>query len=351
MCRNIRGAWHCSAVVQFWYGRSLDDTTPASRFWREWWYDGARWGPLAEVRPVEGEMVGIFVAAGDLRLRRFTREQLLEEFYGSEDPSRSAVATMVTQALVRARVYADEHARAAVLQAAVLPSNPEPIPGIDFGVNYEPADVAQGLGGDWYDVLELRRKLVYLAVGDVVGHGLPAVEDMAQLRSAGRALALQGLPPAQLLAELNTFTRRASHGQFATMSIAVYNPVSGSLDYASAGHPPALLRRSGPDDRAESAALTFSDLSLDPVTREVTRGSRSISLTRTEFALLEVFLQHPRQVLSRTQIFDQVWGYDFGPTSNSLGVYIGYLRRKTESGGEPRLLHTARGVGYALRES
>lgn len=74
MCRNIRGAWHCSAVVQFWYGRSLDDTTPASRFWREWWYDGARWGPLAEVRPVEGEMVGIFVAAGDLRLRRFTRD-------------------------------------------------------------------------------------------------------------------------------------------------------------------------------------------------------------------------------------------------------------------------------------
>jgi len=160
----------------------------------------------------------------------------------------SAVATMVTQALVRARVYADEHARAAVLQAAVLPSNPEPIPGIDFGVNYEPADVAQGLGGDWYDVLELRRKLVYLAVGDVVGHGLPAVEDMAQLRSAGRALALQGLPPAQLLAELNTFTRRASHGQFATMSIAVYDPVSGSLDYASAGHPPALLRRSGTGD-------------------------------------------------------------------------------------------------------
>ena len=155
----------------------------------------------------------------------------------------SAVATMVTQALVRARVYADEHARAAVLQAAVLPSRPEPIPGIDVGVNYEPADVAQGLGGDWYDVMALRRKLVYLAVGDVVGHGLPAVEDMAQLRSAGRALALQGQPPARLLAELNTFTRHASHGQFATMSVAVYDPATGSLDYASAGHPPALLRR------------------------------------------------------------------------------------------------------------
>ncbi len=155
----------------------------------------------------------------------------------------SAVATMVAQALVRARVYADEHARAAVLQAAVLPSRPEPTPGIDVGVNYEPADVAQGLGGDWYDVMAMPKKLTYLSVGDVVGHGLPAVEDMAQLRSAGRALALQGLPPAQLLAELNTFTRHASHGQFATMSVAVYDPVAGSLDYASAGHPPALLRR------------------------------------------------------------------------------------------------------------
>ena len=157
----------------------------------------------------------------------------------------SAVATMVAQALVRARVYADEHARAAVLQAAVLPSRPESIPGLDVGVNYEPADVAQGLGGDWYDVLALPKKLTYLSVGDVVGHGLPAVEDMAQLRSAGRALALQGLPPAQLLAELNTFTRHASHGQFATMSVAVYDEVTGSLDYASAGHPPALLRRIG----------------------------------------------------------------------------------------------------------
>lgn len=73
MCRNINGQWHCSAVVQFWYGRSLDDTSPASRFWREWWYDGARWGPLADVRPREGDTVGVFVASGDLRLRKHTR--------------------------------------------------------------------------------------------------------------------------------------------------------------------------------------------------------------------------------------------------------------------------------------
>lgn len=156
----------------------------------------------------------------------------------------SAVATMIGQALVRARVYADEHARAAVLQAAVLPSSPAPIDGVDVGVDYEPADVVQGLGGDWYDALALPQGRMYFAVGDVVGHGLPAVEDMAQLRSAGRALALQGLPPAQLLVELNTFTRHASNGKFATMGVAVLDPAAGTLAYASAGHPPPLLRRS-----------------------------------------------------------------------------------------------------------
>lgn len=155
----------------------------------------------------------------------------------------SAVATMIGQALVRARMYADEHARAAVLQAAVLPNSPAPIAGVSIGVSYEPADVVQGLGGDWYDALELPHGRVYLAVGDVVGHGLPAVEDMAQLRSAGRALALQGLAPAQLLVELNTFTRYASNGKFATMGVAVLDPACAILAYASAGHPPPLLRQ------------------------------------------------------------------------------------------------------------
>jgi two-component system response regulator MprA len=110
----------------------------------------------------------------------------------------------------------------------------------------------------------------------------------------------------------------------------------------------ALLRRVG--EPAEDDILTFADLRLDHVTREVHRGTRAIELTRTEFELLGLFLAHPRQVLTRSQIFEQVWGYDFGATSNALGVYIGYLRRKTEAGGEPRLLHTVRGVGYALRE-
>jgi two-component system, OmpR family, response regulator MprA len=109
----------------------------------------------------------------------------------------------------------------------------------------------------------------------------------------------------------------------------------------------ALLRRSGWSGQRD--ALRFGDLELDPHAHEVRRGGRLIELTRTEFLLLELFLHHPRQVLSRSQIFDNVWGYDFGPASNSLEVYVGYVRRKTEAAGEPRLLHTVRGVGYVLR--
>jgi len=112
----------------------------------------------------------------------------------------------------------------------------------------------------------------------------------------------------------------------------------------------ALLRRSG-DDGASGDKLSFADLELDPGTREVTRGDERIELTRTEFSLLELFLRNPRQVLTRSVIFERVWGYDFGFASNSLDVYIGYLRRKTEASGKPRLIHTVRGVGYALRET
>ncbi len=111
----------------------------------------------------------------------------------------------------------------------------------------------------------------------------------------------------------------------------------------------ALLRRSGWSGERE--VLRFEDLELDARAHEVRRGSRPIELTRTEYLLLELFLAHPRQVLTRAQIFDRVWGYDFGPASNSLEVYVGYLRRKTEAAGEPRLLHTVRGVGYVLRSA
>jgi two-component system, OmpR family, response regulator MprA len=109
----------------------------------------------------------------------------------------------------------------------------------------------------------------------------------------------------------------------------------------------ALLRRTS---ESSEEVLRFADLELDPGTREVRRGGERIELTRTEFALLELFMRNPRQVLTRSIIFERVWGYDFGFASNSLDVYIGYLRRKTEAGDMPRLIQTVRGVGYALRE-
>jgi two-component system response regulator MprA len=110
----------------------------------------------------------------------------------------------------------------------------------------------------------------------------------------------------------------------------------------------ALLRRASD---ASQEILRFADLELDPGTRQVRRGGELIELTRTEFALLELFMTNPRQVLTRSIIFERVWGYDFGFASNSLDVYVGYLRRKTEAGDRPRLIQTVRGVGYALRET
>jgi len=112
----------------------------------------------------------------------------------------------------------------------------------------------------------------------------------------------------------------------------------------------ALLRRAGEDEQdGLQDVLTFEGLRLDLRAHEVWRGERMLQLTRTEFLLLEMFMRHPRQVLTRSAIFEHVWGYDFGASSNSLGVYMGYLRRKTEVDDEPRLLYTVRGVGYVLR--
>ncbi len=110
----------------------------------------------------------------------------------------------------------------------------------------------------------------------------------------------------------------------------------------------ALLRRRQVTDDDETV-LRFEDLTLNPGTREVRRGDRVIELTKIEFDLLELFLQHPRQVLTRDQILDLVWGYTFDSGTNSLAVYIGYLRRKLEENAEARLIQTVRGVGYALR--
>jgi two-component system response regulator MprA len=113
----------------------------------------------------------------------------------------------------------------------------------------------------------------------------------------------------------------------------------------------ALLRRVVPSEGDDTEVLSFADLSMDVATREVRRGARTMELTRTEFTLLEMFLRRPRRVLERSFILEEVWGYDFPTTANSLEVYVGYLRRKTEAEGESRLIHTVRGVGYVLKES
>lgn len=116
----------------------------------------------------------------------------------------------------------------------------------------------------------------------------------------------------------------------------------------------ALLRRADSAEELEdepAEVLSFADLTLDQGSRDVSRGERSISLTRTEFSLLEMLLANPKRVLTRGRILEEVWGYDFPTSGNALEVYIGYLRRKTEAGGEPRLIHTVRGVGYVLRDS
>ena len=155
----------------------------------------------------------------------------------------SAVGTMVSQALVRAKIYADEHARALVLHAVAQPRQTVETAGLEYRALYQPADGEHGVGGDWYSVMALPDGRTYLSVGDVIGHGLASVEDMAQLRTSGNAYAHQGLSAAQVLNELNRFAAHQITGEFATNLVAIYDPEYSSLSYSSAGHPPALLRR------------------------------------------------------------------------------------------------------------
>jgi integral membrane sensor domain MASE1 len=164
----------------------------------------------------------------------------------------SAVATMVSQALVRAKVYADERARAAVLHAVAQPVARVEAVGLEYCALYRP-DAEDGLGGDWFSVIALPGCRTYLAVGDVIGHGLPAVEDMAELRSTGNAYAHMGLPPGRMLTEMNRFASRQIRGEFATSLVGIFDPDSGTLTYSSAGHLPALLRRA---DTGEVVRLT-----------------------------------------------------------------------------------------------
>jgi two-component system, OmpR family, response regulator MprA len=197
------------------------------------------------------------------------------------------------------------------------------------------------LAGDGEQALELLAETFPpdAAIVDVLMPGIDGLEVCRRLRAAGSTV-----PVLMLTARAEVDSRVAGLDAGADD----YLPKPFALAELLA-RLRALLRRAGNGDDT-SDVLRFSDLELDIGTREVRRGDHSISLTRTEFSLLELFLRNPRQVLTRSVIFERVWGYDFGPTSNSLDVYIGYLRRKTEDGDAPRLIHTVRGVGYALRE-
>jgi len=174
---------------------------------------------------------------------------------------------------------------------------------------------------------------------DVLMPGLDGLETMRRLRAAGSRV------PILMLTARDSVGDRVA-GLDAGADDYVIKPFA--LEELLARLRALLRRGAGAETGGEQ--LRFADLELDTGTRDVRRGGRAIELTRTEFALLELFLRNPRQVLPRPLLFDRVWGYDFGPTSNTLEVYVGYLRRKTENGGEPRLIQTVRGVGYALRD-
>ena len=176
---------------------------------------------------------------------------------------------------------------------------------------------------------------------DVMMPRLDGLEVCRQLRSTGDDL------PILVLTARDSVSERVAGLDAGADD---YLPKPFALEELLARMRALLRRRVLPDDR-DSAAMTFSDLSLDPVTREVTRAERQISLTRTEFSLLEMLIANPRRVLTRSRILEEVWGYDFPTSGNALEVYVGYLRRKTEAEGEQRLIHTVRGVGYVLRET
>ncbi|MGL6234775.1 MAG: response regulator transcription factor [Segniliparus sp.] len=176
---------------------------------------------------------------------------------------------------------------------------------------------------------------------DVMMPGLDGLEVCRRLRGAGDDL------PILVLTARDTVSERVAGLDAGADD---YLPKPFALEELLA-RVRALLRRRTPQLEPGAEALAFLDLSLDPATRDVRRGEREISLTRTEFALLEMLMENPRRVLTRTRLLEEVWGYDFPTSGNALEVYIGYLRRKTEADGENRLIHTVRGVGYVLRET
>ena len=232
---------------------------------------------------------------------------------------------------------ATAHASIGAVRILVVDDEPAVRNALGRALRLERYDVR--LAGDGADALaQLAEEPADAIVLDVAMHGIDGLEVCRRLRGAGDRT------PVLMLTARETVDDRVA-GLDAGADDYLVKPFALRELQARLR---ALLRRA--DDGPGGAVLRFADLTLDPATREVRRGDREIELTRTEFELLSLFLEHPRQVLTRSQIFEQVWGYDFGASSNALGVYVGYLRRKTEDGGEPRLLHTVRGVGYALRE-
>jgi two-component system response regulator MprA len=198
-----------------------------------------------------------------------------------------------------------------------------------------------GTAADGGEALERARGAGYDAVIlDVMMPGIDGIEVCRRLRDAGDAT------PILMLTARDTVDDRVA-GLDAGADDYLVKPFALEELFARLR---ALHRRS-PDEGRSAGVLRFGDLELDPAAREARREQRRIELTRTEYLLLEQFMRHPRQVLTRSVIFERVWGYDFGSASNSLGVYIGYLRRKLEQGGRPRLIHTVRGVGYVLRDA
>jgi len=203
----------------------------------------------------------------------------------------AAVADLLAQALVRARVYADEHAIAAVLQRAVMPKMAAVVPGLDIGTSYRQAGPGKVIGGDWYDVLALPARRAYLAVGDVVGHGIAAAEDMTQLRNAGRALAIEGHQPASLLLELARITAWATIGKFATMATALVEPDVSLLTYATAGHLPILLRRGG------TGTVEILPAAADPAFCDIKDAAYTQS--QTDFGIGDILLMYTDGLVER----------------------------------------------------
>ena len=194
------------------------------------------------------------------------------------------------------------------------------------------AEALAGIGGASPDVV----------VMDVMMPRLDGIEATRALRAAGNDV------PILVLTARDSVTDRVD-GLDAGADDYLAKPFA--LEELLARVRAMLRRRNLTTPEEDELPLEFADLRMDPVTREVHRRGRPISLTRTEWDLLELFLRRPRRVLERAFILEEVWGYDFPTTANSLEVYVGYVRRKTEAGGEPRLLHTVRGVGYVLRET